>query len=71
MASQDEHLDMSSLDIKSMQSIMDRSAEAHTQSMEPIMKSMSLTSAVQTLEKGNLSTPELMQVTYRAFGKRR
>ena len=69
MASQDEHLDMSSLDIKSMQSIMDRSAEAHTQSMEPIMKSMSLTSAVQTLEKGNLSTPELMQVTDIAFGK--
>ena len=70
--------DTSSLDIKAMEgdlytesvaSVIVRSAEVHTQSMETIMASMSLTSAVQALEKSNLATPELMQVADMAMGK--
>jgi len=68
-ADQNGLLDTSTLNIKSMESIMDRSGEAHTQSMLSITASMSLTSAVRTLEKSNLSTPELMQVADMAMGK--
>jgi len=54
---------------KALEGVFYRSAEAHTQSMESIMGSMSLTKAVETLEKNNLATPELMQVTNMAMGK--
>merc|ERR1719247_3369590 len=37
--------------------------------MKSIMKTMSLTKAVQNLQKRNLSTPELMQVANMAMGK--
>jgi hypothetical protein len=37
--------------------------------MKSIMNTMSLAKAVQSLEKRNLSTPELMQVANMAMGK--
>jgi len=68
----DQQLDQasaSSSQTKAMQKAFLRSGEAHKQSMESIMSSMSLNKAVQSLEKSNLSTPELMQVVHMAQGK--
>jgi hypothetical protein len=54
---------------KAMEEVFLRSGEAHKQSMESIMETMSLTKAVESLEKSNSSTPELMQVVNMAMGK--
>jgi len=54
---------------KAMEEVFVRSGEVHKQSMESIMGTMSLTKAVESLEKSNSSTPELMQVVNMAMGK--
>ena len=54
---------------KAMEEVFLRSGEAHKQSMESIMETMSLTKAVESLEKSNSSTPGLMQVVNMAMGK--
>merc|ERR1719387_1973438 len=59
----------SSSDAKVMEEVFLRSDETHKQSMESILNSMSLAQAVQSLEKSQLSTPELMQVADMAMGK--
>jgi len=58
-----------SSDAKVMEEVFLRSEDAHKQSMESILSSMSLAQAVQNLEKSNVSTPELMQVANLAMGK--
>jgi len=65
-------LDLSSVSsshTKAMEEVFFRSGEAQKQSMASIMSSMSLANAVRSLEKSNLSTPELMQVANMALGK--
>ena len=68
-ASRNDLVGTTSVNAKAMEEVFERSAEAHKQSMESIMASMSLTSAVQTLETSNMSTPELMQIASIAMGK--
>jgi len=68
-ANQNALVDTTSLNTGAMEEVFSRSAEAHKQSMESIMAGMSLDSAVQTLNKHNLSNPELMQVVNIAKGK--
>jgi len=68
-ADQNDQLSASSSNTRAMEEVFLRSAETHKQSMDSIMASMSLTRAVQTLEKSNSSTPELMQVVNVAMGK--
>jgi len=65
-----EVLDLSSAsNTKAMEEVFVRSGKAHKQSMASIMSRMTLAKAVQSLEKSNLSTPELMQVADMAMGK--
>jgi len=54
---------------KVMEEVFMRSGDTHKQSMESILNSMSLDQAVQSLEKSNISTPELMQVADMAKSK--
>merc|ERR1719504_263974 len=46
-----------------------RSEQAHAQSMDTIMSSMTPTKAVEVLKKSGLATPDLMQVANLALGK--
>jgi len=68
-ADQDYQSTASSSEVKAMEEVFFRSTEAHKQSMDSIMTSMSLTNAAHLLERSNLSTPELVQVTDMAMGK--
>merc|ERR1719199_1513760 len=65
-------LDLSSISTSStnaMEHVFLRSQETHANSMASMMKSMSLTKAMEVLQKNNLTTPALMQVANMAFGR--
>jgi len=68
-ASSDETIGFSSSDTKAMEDAFLRSDEAHKQSLDSIMSTMTLSKAVQTLERSHLATPDLMQVANMAMGK--
>jgi len=48
---------------EAMQQVFSRSEKSHSESMDTIMKSMSAEKAWQVLEKSNLTTPALLEVT--------
>jgi len=53
---------------KAMEKVFARSEKAHSMSMATIMNSMSPKKAWQVLEKGNLTTPALMELTSHLHG---
>jgi len=55
--------------VKAMEQVFSRSEEAHSMSMSAIMSSMSPTKALQVLEKNNLTTPALIEITTHLQGK--
>jgi len=55
--------------IKAMEQVFSRSEKAHSMSMESIMSTLSTKKAWQVLEKSNLTTPALIQVTSKLYGK--
>merc|ERR1719352_313622 len=55
--------DASVTNIKELGRVFDRSEQAHQESMASIMKGMTVPNAVNVLEKHNLYTPALAQVT--------
>jgi len=54
---------VSSMTLKSMERFFSRSEQAHQASLAAITRGMSMTKAVQVLEKSNVTTPALVQVT--------
>merc|ERR1719379_2284143 len=59
-----------SLDLGSMEAVFQRSFEMHTQSMSAMLKTMSVEQAMDVLAKGNLTSPDLLQIGNLALGKR-
>jgi len=55
--------------LKAMESVFLRSEETHTKAISSMMSSMSSTKAWQILEKGNLTTPALLQATGKMQGQ--
>jgi len=60
----------SSIYLQSMEAVFMRSFETHTQSMSSMMKSMSVSQAMDLLSKSNMTTAELMQIGNMALGKK-
>merc|ERR1719482_2284624 len=54
--------------LQAMEQVFARSERAHEKQMAALMRSMSIPKAVEVLEKHNLSTPALVQVTNMALG---
>jgi len=59
---------ISSTDTDAMEEVFLRSEETHKNAMTSIMKSMSVAKAVDVLQKNNLTSPGLMQVTNMVLG---
>jgi len=55
--------------VKAMEQVFSRSEEAHSMSMSAITSSMSPAKAWQVLEKNNLTTPALIEITNHLQGK--
>merc|ERR1719171_452749 len=62
-------LELSDASVKSLEATFARSDTEHSSSMATIMKSMSTQKAWNVLEKNNLTTPTLMQLTQELQGK--
>jgi len=60
---------MSEMTLKTMEQVFLRSEKAHAMSMEGIMSSMSTSKAWHVLEKSNLTTTALIEMTSQAHGK--
>jgi len=56
-------------DIKNMKDVFYRSLETHSDSMSTMMKAMSTAQAVEILEKNNMTSPTLMQISKMALGQ--
>merc|ERR1719359_743564 len=54
--------------LRAMEQVFTRSERTHEKQMAAIMRSMSIPKAVEVLQKHNLSTPALIQVTNMALG---
>jgi len=61
---------MSAADMKMMEQVFARSEQAHSESMAAIMQKMTAEKAWDVLEKRNLTTPALLQVTRSLQGTR-
>jgi len=59
----------SRVSLKAMEQVFSRSEKAHSSSMATLMGSMSPKKAWQVLEKSNLTTPSLIQMTSHLHGK--
>jgi len=56
--------------LKAMEQVFSRSEKAHSKSMATIMSNMSPKKALQVLEKSNLTTPVLLEITSHLHGKK-
>jgi len=58
-----------STNTSAMEDVFLRSEDVHSNSMDAIMKTMSVANAVEVLQKSNLATPALMQASNMALGR--